>query len=76
MTSIATKARVGPDGNITIPIGQESAGLEVLVTVTPAKPPLTVDEWKALVDQTRGSIDDPTFVRHPPGHFEPRDVLE
>lgn len=32
--------------------------------------------WPPDFAQTAGAIDDPTFIRHPQGEYEPRDPLE
>ena len=76
MKAFETTARVGPDGNIVVPIGVGDAGTEVLVTVTPAPKKMTQDEWAAFVQRTAGSITDPTFERPDQGQFEERDPLE
>ena len=75
MTTIQTTARVDADGNVVIALGEDEAGTEVNVTITPARPKLTQAEWEALVDRTAGSITDPTFVRPPQGVYEGRDPL-
>ncbi len=77
MTVIETRARVDADGNVTIPVGTSSAGVEVLVTVVPAEPsPAVAEDWAAFVKRTQGVIDDSTFVRPEQGTFEVRDPLE
>ncbi len=72
MTTIETRARVGPDGiiELRVPVGVCDAGLEVKIVVTPldsAGQPqkMSRDEWLAFLDRTAGSIDDPTFERPP-----------
>jgi hypothetical protein len=67
MTRMQTKVRVNADGNVIVPIGVADAGQEVLITVEPAMPGarMTRQEWLDFLDKTEGSIDDPTFVRHP-----------
>jgi hypothetical protein len=76
MTTIRTSARVGPDGRITIPVGTDEVGREVIVTVTPVPEPTSQAEWEAFVDRTAGSIPDPAFVRPDQGSFEKREELE
>ena len=76
MKAFETTARVGPDGNVVVPIGIADAGEEVLVTVTPAPKKMTQEEWRAFVSRTAGSITDPTFQRPPQGDFEERESLE
>ena len=76
MTALETTTRVGRDGTVTVPVGIEHAGVEVVVTVTPTRRPQTVAEWAAFVERTRGAVDDPTFVRSEQGVVEARDVLE
>ena len=76
MTTIHTTARVGPDGTITIPVGDAEVGKEVEVTVKSAPPKMTQKEWEDFIDRTAGSIDDPTFERPPQGDYEERQSLE
>jgi len=57
--TIRRKLRVGNDGNLIVPIGQDEAGKEVEVTVSPvhARPPvanMTREEYRALVDRITG----------------------
>lgn len=67
------------DGNgvlhLDLPLGQDAAGQEVIVTVQRVPRPMTQDEWRAWVQKTAGSITDPTFVRHPQGEHQERDPL-
>ena len=76
MTTLQTRASVGSDGNVVIPVGKQEAGTEVFVTITPAPPRLSQKEWEDIVNGTAGSIDDPTFFRHPQGDYEKREELE
>jgi hypothetical protein len=79
MAVIEIESRVGPDGVLTlaVPVGSEHANREVKVTISelPSKvtgPKMTQSEWEDFIRRTAGSIDDPTFVRHPQGQFEDR----
>lgn len=76
MTLIEQRARVGPDGKVTVPVGVNEAGREVIVTVAPAPEHRTRAEWAAFVNRTSGSIPDPSFSRPEQGEYEPRDGSE
>lgn len=83
MTMIRTQARVGPDGNVTVPVGMQESGRMVEVTVVPAATStldtingLPAAEWWAIFNRTEGSIDDPTFVRPPQQPYEPRRAFD
>jgi hypothetical protein len=83
MTRIELKSRVGPDGvlSLRVPIGAADADREVIVTVEPvngAEAPRDLDreEWLGFIDETAGSIDDPTFERPPQGEYEQREELD
>ena len=56
MTTITREVRVGPDGNVTVPVGKDGAGQLVRVTIEPARSPqaLTEDEWRAFLERTAG----------------------
>lgn len=77
MAPIHLKAKVGPDGvlHLDVPVGADGANHDVEVTVTPARPAMTREEWHRFVAETAGSITDPTFRRHEQGEFEERDSL-
>ena len=75
MTTIRVTARVGADGNIVVPVGTAEAGTEVDVTIEPARPKVTQQEWEAVLRRTAGSITDPTFKRPPQGDYEEREQL-
>ncbi|MBR8828905.1 MAG: hypothetical protein DSM107014_13560 [Gomphosphaeria aponina SAG 52.96 = DSM 107014] len=32
--------------------------------------------WHEFINNTYGSIDDESFIRHPQGEFEPRELIE
>jgi hypothetical protein len=57
MRPIHFKAKVGPDGvlNLSVPVGVDEANLEVDVTVEPAKPAMTQEEWHKFIAETAGS---------------------
>lgn len=66
---------------LDLAVGAEHAGEEVEVTVEPARErgerrapsvqypagyrEMTPEEWRRFIEETAGSIDDPTFVRPP-----------
>jgi hypothetical protein len=62
MTRIHTRSRVKPDGTVVVPVGTAEAGRDVIVTVQPAPPEITGDEWRQAMRTTAGSINDPSFV--------------
>ncbi len=71
--------RVGSDGVLTLSLGREEANKVVRVVVetveAPAGPASSPEAWRRFIQQTAGSIADPTFVRHPQGTSEERDPL-
>ena len=77
MAPIHLKAKVGPDGvlHLDVPIGAEEANHEVDVTVEPAKPAMTQEEWHKFIAETAGSwLGD--FERPEQGEFEERESLQ
>lgn len=74
MTRMEIKSRIGPDGvlNLSIPLGRSEANQEVVVTVQPVASPRDPQTWRRSVEETAGTIQDPTFVRHDQGDFEAR----
>jgi hypothetical protein len=80
MTLIELKAKVGPDGVLTlsIPVGLAEANREVKVVVQSAEPALkkapemTREEWQRFVAETAGSVTDPGFQRPEQGGYERR----
>jgi len=76
MTSIHTRSRVGQDGKVVVSVGANEAGKEVFVTIIPAPPPMSRQEWSRFVERTAGSIPDPTFARPDQGSFESRESLD
>jgi hypothetical protein len=75
MTPIELRSKVGPDGvlTLTVPIGIAEAGREVKVVVESVPTPMTPEEWRRFIEETAGSITDPTFRRHDQGEYEQRD---
>ncbi len=75
--------QVGADGvlTLTVPLDKAAANkvVRVLVeTVEGAVLPAAANdptEWLRFIQQTAGSIPDPTFERHPQGTYEERDPL-
>jgi hypothetical protein len=75
MQTMTLQAHVGPDGvlKLEIPTGLTDVELDVVLTFHPRSPlPATPHTLKELI----GSIDDPTFVRHPQGDYPQREPLE
>jgi len=82
MDIVEVQSRVGPDGvlSLSVPVGSENANREVTVTIAGVSAPASQKpsnqrEWKAFLDRTAASIDDPTFARPPQGDFEQRPEL-
>ena len=75
MIVLRRRVRVGPDGNVTIPVGIEEAGSEVDVVVT-SELPLTREEYLDVIERTAGIITDPTFVRPPQWDVRTREPLD
>ena len=81
MTRIELTSRAGPDGVVTlsVPLGPDGANREVRVTVQPVDSDSATEEqreaWRRFIEQTEGSITDPTFRRHDQGEYEERDPL-
>jgi len=82
MSIYETQARVGPTGILTLelPVGAQAANREVKViveAVEESKVPdaEAVEQWRARIRELAGSIDDPTFFRHPQGEYEVRDEM-
>jgi hypothetical protein len=77
MDRVVLKSKVDADGvvRVAVPVGTAEANREVQVTIEPAVgASLSQEEWEAFVRSTAGSITDPTFVRHPQGEYEQREV--
>lgn len=79
MTKIIN-AHVGPDGvqNLALPLDQGDANKPVRViveTLDVARLPMDRAAWLRFIEQTAGSIPDPTFERAPQGEVEERDPL-
>jgi len=77
MTRLELTSRVGADGTLTlrVPFGPAEANREVKITVEPVPqgaPPRDQEEWKRFIEETAGSIPDPSFRRHEQGEFETR----
>jgi hypothetical protein len=74
MTQTLT-VRAGPDGVLTLPLGEAYANKLVQVTVQTVPPAISREEWLRFIENTAGKIDDPTFVRHPQGEYDQREEL-
>jgi hypothetical protein len=70
MTKIIN-AQVGPDGilTLTVPLNATDANKPVRVTVETleTKPVMDRAAWLRFIEETAGSISDPTFERPPQG---------
>lgn len=68
MSTIHTTTHAGPDGiiKLEVPTGLPDADFEVTVVVEPRKLArrMSREEWLRFIDETAGSIDDPSFVRN------------
>ena len=78
MTKIIN-ARVGANGvlSLTVPLDQADANKPVRViveTLEETKRPLDRAAWLRFLEQTGGSIPDPTFERPPQGEYEVREL--
>lgn len=76
MQTVTLTARAGSDGvlHLEVPVGMPNTDLEVVVVVHPRAPH---PGWPPdFFDRVFGSIDDPSFVRHPQGEYEEREPLE
>lgn len=76
--------RVGADSvlTLTVPLGKTDANHLVRVIVETVeegrslvRPITDHDEWMRFIEETAGSIDDPTFERPPQGEHEERASL-
>lgn len=72
MTRFQTRARIGPDGKVSlnVALNPADAGQEVVVTITPVADTigttgLTREQWLEALERTAGSIEDETFQRPP-----------
>jgi hypothetical protein len=79
MTLLEVQSRVGADGvlKLALPVGAENANREVRITINAVEQPSTTatmsqQEWEEFIDRIGGSINDPTFIRHPQPAFEDR----
>jgi len=80
---IQLESRVAADGTLTLAVPLALANKSVRVSVEPVEEPPTEDSlrdrdpaaWRKFVDETAGSILDPTFMRHDQGELEERGEL-
>jgi hypothetical protein len=78
MNPIVLTAWVDADGVLTvrIPLGKAEANQSVRVMVEPVgRPvaPMNREAWLKFIQETAGSITDPTFERGPQGEYEQRE---
>lgn len=89
MSSIETSAYVGADGLLSVRLPAEYANSAVVVVVRSVgteEPPKRIADikdpeerrraWLKFIDETAGSIQDPTFERPDQGTFEEREQWE
>ncbi|MGB0561398.1 MAG: hypothetical protein ACPGVO_06290 [Spirulinaceae cyanobacterium] len=84
MQSIKLKSRIGSDGilHLDIPVGITDKDLEVMIVFQAIAPQAAVSPpaslgWRSdFFERTAGSIQDETFIRHPQGDFEEREVFD
>jgi hypothetical protein len=80
--SIKTHSHVDVDGmlHLSVPTNISDADVEVVLTVSPVgndkHPSKDPEAWRRFVERIRGSIQDPTFIRHDQGKFEERESFE
>lgn len=74
MQTITLQAHAGADGVLTleVPVGIADIDFDVVVVCTPRVGNSVAPKKLA---QLIGTIDDPTFVRHPQGAYEQREPL-
>lgn len=69
-------AKVGADGTLTVslPMGLARAGRTMRVVVEAVEEPAASQEERlAVLKRVAGSIDDPTFIRHPQAYSDGED---
>ena len=80
MTTIHIRTTVRSDGSVIIPVGRDEAGQEVEVTVSgplsSSRVNVTEEEYRRVIQETAGSIDDPGFVRPDLGNIDPIPPLD
>jgi hypothetical protein len=83
MRTIHTLQEADQDSVITlrIPVEQAKARYRLVIQIEPKTPlpPKTPEElgWPpGFIEQTAGSIQDETFIRHPQGEYEQRQEFE
>jgi hypothetical protein len=76
MNRMVVKSRVGGDGmlHLALPVGLDEANKEVQVTVEPVPPPMSQEEWRAIVLSTAGKWQG-YFERPEQGAYEEREPL-
>jgi hypothetical protein len=76
MTRMRLSARVDADGvlRLNVPVGADDADQEVQVTIEPARPAMTQEEWRRWVDSMAGKWQG-EFERPEQGEYEQRDAL-
>lgn len=75
-------AEVGADGMLRLErlLGQEFAGKKICVTIELSNEnkvaPFDREAWRRFIEETAGSITDPSFERQPQGEYEERDTFD
>ncbi len=74
MQTITLQVHAGADGvlKLEVPVGIADVDYDVVVVCTPRAGNSVAPKTLA---QLIGTIDDPTFVRHPQGEYEQREPL-
>ena len=72
MSRIELESTVGPDGvlALAIPLGAAEANKPVKVVVEPLTKATGREAWLRFIEETAGSITDPTFKRQPQGEHK------
>ena len=79
MTVLHLKTKAGPDGIVHLDAGVPGADVRATLEIDSNTAAKTDEErrveWQAFVKRTAGSIQNPTFRRHPQPDFQRREPL-
>lgn len=79
MSQATFETEVSPEGTVTVQVPASVAKANQRVTVTVQSKLTTPEEraaWLKAVSAFHGSIDDPTFIRHPEGELRELGTLD
>ena len=78
MPVLHLQSKTDPDGNLRVAVGVPNVNVDLVIVIKEAGPssPNSDAEWEQAVLAMEGSIDDPTFQRHPQGAFPAREPLQ